>query len=127
MVVEQELGKVPLDGSAKGACQLCLEELEDGVSISTVDVDLGEDREGGVVRRRRKLEDLLVGAGFLLSKLCVRSSNRKMIRKKKKKEKEMKINKRNEETEYRLGCKGRPGFRVLYPCGLDKGPEAGCS
>lgn len=72
MVVEQELGKVPFDGRAKGACQLCLEELEDGVGVSTVDVDLGEDREGSVVRRRRKLEDLLVGAGFLLSKLVAR-------------------------------------------------------
>lgn len=47
--VDKELCKVPLDRGTKGAGQLCLEELVNGMCVGSIDVDLGEDWERGVV------------------------------------------------------------------------------
>ncbi len=71
VLVDNELGEVPLDEVSQHAALLGLQVLEEWVSVASVDVDLAEHVKGGSLGRREGL-DLRVGAGLLTPELVAR-------------------------------------------------------
>ncbi len=65
----QKLGEVPFDVPAIVARLCGFHELVEFMCAVTVDVDLCEHREGGIIFTRRKLPDFVVAARFLGAKL----------------------------------------------------------
>lgn len=68
LLIHHKLGEIPFDGVDKKPGLLSLEESKERMSVSTVDVDLGEHVEGDVVLGH-KLLDLLLSAWLLTPEL----------------------------------------------------------
>jgi hypothetical protein len=74
LLVNQEFGEVPLDAITEKPTFVRLQILVQGCSIVTVDINLVKNGILSLEASASKLDNLLIGAGFLPSKLIARES-----------------------------------------------------
>lgn len=76
LLVDKEFGEVPLDHlGTKNASLFLLEELEDLVGVTAVDIGFGHHRESYTVVTLAELADGFIAPWILTSKLVAREPN----------------------------------------------------
>ncbi len=76
ILVDQKLGEIPLDGIAEQAALFAFQKFVERMFVSTVDIDLGEQRKIDPIIDLAKRLDLVVIAGLLMSKLVAGEGKR---------------------------------------------------
>lgn len=74
VLIDEELGEIPLHAAAKEAAQFAFEVLEHRMGVATVHIDFLEHREAHAVIDLAKLADLTGSTGLLVAELVARET-----------------------------------------------------